>query len=338
MSAKMDSQELSALPNGSSPGFHASREAMQFIIITGLSGAGKGIATSHFEDFGFFCVDNLPPALIPMFAEICSRGHIGRVALVTDVRGGEFFHDLSDALEKLHGAGFSYRILFLDADDDLLVKRFKETRRRHPLSEQYPDLAEAIAAEREALLELRGRADMIVNTSHATPRELREQIKSVFLEEADAAQMLVRVESFGFKHGMPQDADLVFDVRFLPNPNYDRVIGHLDGHSQAVIDYVMKPEITQEFLKRLGDLVDFMAPQYEKEGKSYLTIAIGCTGGRHRSVVLTNWLTQRLLEAGFRAIPTHRDLKRSTVEGEAKKAADKTAKKPKKGRRQVDSL
>jgi RNase adapter protein RapZ len=297
----------------------AASSAMQFIIITGLSGAGKGLATANFEDFGFFCVDNLPPALIPMFAELCSRGHIGRVALVTDVRGGEFFNDLNDALEKLQSLGVSYRILFLDADDDLLVKRFKETRRRHPLSDQYPELAEAIAAEREALQEIRGRADMIVNTSHATPRELREQIKNVFLEEADAVQMLVRVESFGFKHGMPTDADLVFDVRFLPNPNYDRVIGHLDGHSQPVIDYVMQPAVTQEFLQRLAQLVDFMVPQYEKEGKSYLTIAIGCTGGRHRSVVLTNWLAERLRNQGFRASTTHRDLDRSAIEGAAKK-------------------
>lgn len=310
-----ESTEAAPSPHASGNSAHA---AMQFIVITGLSGAGKGLATRHFEDFGFFCADNLPPALIPMFAEICNRGHIGRVAVVTDVRGGEFFNDLSDALEKLRAAGFSYRILFLDAEDDLLVKRFKETRRRHPLSDQYPDLAEAISAEREALIDVRERADMIVNTSHATPRELREQIKNVFLEEPDAAQMLVRVESFGFKHGMPQDADLVFDIRFLPNPNYDRVIGHLDGHSQAVIDYVMQPEITREFLQRLGDLIDFMVPQYEKEGKSYLTIAIGCTGGRHRSVVLTNWLSSRLRDAGFRATPTHRDLDRSSSEGAAK--------------------
>lgn len=299
-------------PNGEPNG------AMQFIIITGLSGAGKGLAMRHFEDFGFFCVDNLPPGLLPQFAEVCSRGKIGRVALVTDVRGGEFFNDLTDALDKLSGAGYFYRILFLDAEDDSLVKRFKETRRRHPLADQYPDLYEAIAAERDALAEVRARADMIVNTSRATPRELREQIKNVFLSEEDSAQMLVRVESFGFKHGMPQDADLVFDVRFLPNPNYDRVIGHLDGHSQPVIDYVMQPELTQEFLKHLGSLVDFCVPQFEKEGKSYLTIAIGCTGGRHRSVVLTNWLAARLNHAGFRVTATHRDLNRSAVEGALK--------------------
>ena len=298
-----------------------SPEAMKFIIITGLSGSGKGLAMRHFEDFGFFCVDNLPPALIPQFAEVCSRGKIGRVAMVTDVRGGEFFNDLTDALDRLSGAGYLYRILFLDAEDDSLVQRFKETRRRHPLSDQYPDLSDAIAAERDALAEIRARADMIVNTSSVTPRDLREQIKSVFLEEADTAQMLVRVESFGFKHGMPQDADLVFDVRFLPNPNYDRVIGHLDGHSQPVVDYVMEPDVAREFVEKFGDFIDFCVPQFEKEGKSYLTIAIGCTGGRHRSVVLTNWLTDRLSKAGFRVTATHRDLNRSAVEGAVKKEA-----------------
>lgn len=296
-------------------------EAMQFIIITGLSGAGKGLALRHFEDFGFFCVDNLPPALVPQFAEVCSRGKVGRVAMVTDVRGGEFFNDLSDALERLRGAGYKYKILFLDAEDDSLVQRFKETRRRHPFAEQHPDLQEAIDAERGALAEIRACADMIVNTSRVTPRELREQIKSVFLDEPDATQMLVRVESFGFKHGAPQDADLVFDVRFLPNPNYDRVIGHLDGHSQAVIDYVMEPETTKEFLRRFGELIDFCVPQFEKEGKSYLTIAIGCTGGRHRSVAITNWLAERLRNAGFRVTDLHRDLDRSSVEGTVKKEA-----------------
>lgn len=299
----------------------APTEATQFIILTGLSGAGKGLALRHFEDFGFFCVDNLPPALIPQFAEVCGRGKIGKVALVTDVRGGEFFNDLSAALEQLRADGHSYRILFLDAEDDSLVQRFKETRRRHPMADQFPDLGEAIAAERAALAEVRAVADLIVNTGRNTPRELREEIKSVFLDERDTVQMLVRVESFGFKHGMPQDADMVFDVRFLPNPNYDRVIGHLDGHSPKVVDYVMKPELTQEFLRHLGALVDFCVPQFEKEGKSYLTIAIGCTGGRHRSVVLTNWLAARLREAGFRASAMHRDLDRSVAEAKAKKSA-----------------
>jgi len=287
---------------------------MQFIIITGLSGAGKGLATSHFEDFGFFCADNLPPALIPMLAELCARGGIGRVAIVSDVRGGTFFNDLNDSLQKLRAQGVAYQILFLDADDDSLLKRFNETRRRHPLNEQFPDLQEAISAERIALTALREQADKIVNTSHVTPRELREEIRKTFVESGDVSQMQIRVESFGFKHGLPTDVDLVFDIRFLPNPNYDRVIGHLDGYCPAVIDYVMREKITQEFLKVLGDYVFFCVPQFEKEGKSYLTIAIGCTGGRHRSVVLSNWLADQLREKQYRVHVRHRDLERSAKE------------------------
>ena len=287
---------------------------MQFIVITGLSGAGKGLATRHFEDFGFFCADNMPPALLPMFAELCARGDIGRVAIVVDVRGGTFFNQLSDALERLRADGLRPQILFLDADDERLVQRFKETRRRHPLSDTFPDLQDAIDAERAALTTLRAQADKIVNTSHVTPRELRAAIQKTFVDEADAARMLIQIESFGFKHGPPSDADLVFDVRFLKNPNYDREIGHLDGFCQPVIDYVMDEPLTQQYLKHLGDFVGFCAPQFENEGKSYLSIAIGCTGGRHRSVALTNWLAEHLRQAGYRATATHRDLQRSTNE------------------------
>lgn len=287
---------------------------MQFIIITGLSGAGKGLATSHFEDFGFFCADNLPPALIPMLAELCVRGGVGRVAVVVDVRGGTFFNDLSTALVQLRAQGVAYKILFLDADDESLIQRFKETRRRHPLSEEYSDLREAIAAERVALTELREQADKIVNTGHVTPRELREEIEKTFVEENDVSQMQIRIESFGFKHGAPCDADLLFDVRFLPNPNYDRAIGHLDGHCAPVIEYVMREKVTQQFLEKLSDFVFFCTPQFEKEGKAYLTIAIGCTGGRHRSVVLTNWLAEQLREKNYRVHVRHRDLERSAKE------------------------
>lgn len=318
-SAKEGSAPKTKAARAATPAQVAAR-AMQIIIITGLSGAGKALATRHFEDFGFFCVDNLPPALIPMFAELSARGNVGRVAVVTDVRGDTFSEglndatDLNDALEQLTLNGFRYQILFLDADDDLLIQRFKETRRRHPLAEEYPDLSAAIAAEREALTGLRERADKIVNTSHCTPRELREEIRKTFLQEPDAAQMLIRVESFGFKHGSPHDADLVFDLRFLPNPNYDRVIGHLDGNHQPVIDYVMREPVTQEFLQRFGSLIHFCVPQFEKEGKSYLTIALGCTGGRHRSVVLANWLAEELRVRGHRVSVNHRDLDRSAAE------------------------
>jgi RNase adapter protein RapZ len=293
---------------------------MQFIVITGLSGAGKALAMRHFEDFGFFCADNIPPALLPMFAELCGRGGVGRVAIVVDVRGGQFFDELIEALEQLKHDGVQPQILFLDADDDSLIQRFKETRRRHPLSEQNTNLEEAIRAEREALLEVRERADKILNTSRATPRELRQEIQKTFVEDGDAARMLVQVESFGFKHGLPQDADLVFDVRFLKNPNYDREIGHLDGYHPAVQDYVLRETLTQQFQEHLASFVEFCLPNFESEGKAYLSIAIGCTGGRHRSVVLTNWLAQRLQNQGYRVGTSHRDLRRSQAEASRKAA------------------
>lgn len=321
------SQDGSATDGAAAP---PKNQAMQFILITGLSGAGKGVTMRHFEDFGFFCVDNLPPALLPMFAELCERGGIGRAAIVVDVRGGTFFGALNEALEKLNALGVRPQILFLDADDERLVQRFKETRRRHPLSDEFPDLHDAIAAEREALQTLRERAAKIVNTSHATPRELRAAIQKSFVDEADATQMLIQVQSFGFKHGVPHDADLMFDVRFLPNPNYDREIGHLDGYSAPVIDYVMREPVTQEFLKHLESFVGFCVPQFEAEGKSYLAISIGCTGGRHRSVVLSNWLAEKLRAQGHRAMANHRDLQRSSAEAALKIGAQKAPSAPEK--------
>ena len=283
---------------------------MQLIVITGLSGAGKGLAARHFEDFGYFCVDNLPPMLIPSFAELLERGKIGKAALVVDVRGGEFFPELIEALDALDSSPIESRIVFLDCDDDALLKRFKETRRKHPLGETTGDLASAIEREREELVPLRERADKVINTSRVTPRELREELARTFVDEEETSGMRIQVESFGFKHGPHASADLVFDVRFLPNPNYDREIGHLDGFCAPVIDYVMKPEITQEFLRRWEDFLLFLVPQYEAEGKAYLTIAIGCTGGRHRSVALSNWLCERLNAAGHHASASHRDLAR----------------------------
>ncbi len=288
---------------------------MQLIVITGLSGAGKGLAARHFEDFGYFCVDNLPPALIPSFAELLQRGKIGKAALVVDARGGEFFPDLVAALDALSSdSPLELRILFLDCDDDALVKRFKETRRKHPLDDGISGLADAITRERETLVPLRARADKVVNTSHVTPRELREEIKKTFVDAEQAPGMLIQVESFGFKHGPPTGADMVFDVRFLPNPNYDREIGHLDGFCQPVIDYVMREPVTQEFLAKWEDFISFLVPQFEREGKAYLTIAVGCTGGRHRSVALSNWLAEKLQNRGFSASATHRDLVRHAPE------------------------
>jgi UPF0042 nucleotide-binding protein len=284
---------------------------MQLIVITGLSGAGKGLAARNFEDFGYFCVDNLPPMLIGSFAELLSRGKIGKAALVVDVRGGEFFPELLLALDQVAKSSLEVRVVFLDCDDDALITRFKETRRKHPLSEDGIGLSEAIERERECLVPLRERADKVINTSRVTPRELREELKRTFVEVDEAPGMLIQVESFGFKHGPHASADLVFDVRFLPNPNYDREIGHLDGYCQPVIDYVMNREVTGEFLRKWEDFLMFLIPQFEAEGKSYLNIAVGCTGGRHRSVCLANWLTGRLEKAGYRASSTHRDLVRT---------------------------
>ena len=283
---------------------------MQLIVITGLSGAGKGLATRHFEDFGFFCVDNLPPMLIPSFAELLERGKIGKAALVVDVRGGEFFPELVRALDDLQTRDLEFKTLFLDCDDDALLKRFSETRRKHPLDDGC-GLTLAIERERELLVPLRERADKVINTSRVTPRELRGEIERTFVEvEESQAGMLVQVESFGFKHGPHASADLVFDVRFLPNPNYDREIGHLDGFEQPVIDYVMREPVTQEFLEHWQDFLGFVVPQFQIEGKAYLTIAVGCTGGRHRSVALSNWLGAWLRESGNRVQVSHRDLVR----------------------------
>ena len=281
---------------------------MQLIVITGLSGAGKGLATRHFEDFGYFCVDNLPPMLIGSFAELLERGKIGKAALVVDVRGGEFFSELMGALDALQQTTLELRILFLDCDDDALIKRFKETRRKHPLDNGADGLQAAIERERELLVPLRERADKSINTSRVTPRELRDELQRTFVEGSDAPGLMIQVESFGFKHGPHAGADLVFDVRFLPNPNYDRDIGHLDGFCQPIIDYVLSPAVTQEFLRRWEEFLLFLIPQFEAEGKAYLTIAVGCTGGRHRSVALTNWLAAQLEAAGYRVAASHRDL------------------------------
>ena len=294
-----------------------SSPSLQFILITGLSGAGKALATGYFEDFGFRCVDNLPPALIPVFAQWCVSNGLERAAVVADVRSaprlGEhhvFVDGLQGALETLRSQDINPQILFLETDDDRLVQRFKETRRKHPLSDQTGDLNNAIATEREALTALRERADKIVNTSHVTPRELRQIIEKTFVADASSAQMLVQIESFGFKHGAPSDADLVFDVRFLPNPNYDPQIGHLSGNDQPVIDYVLREPLTQQYQNHLRDFLGFCVPQFEREGKAYLSIAVGCTGGRHRSVVLSNWLSTHLREQGFRVGISHRDIAR----------------------------
>ncbi|HEY8497004.1 MAG TPA: RNase adapter RapZ [Limnochordales bacterium] len=283
-------------------------EQVRFVIITGLSGAGKSEAMRSFEDLGYFCVDNLPPALIPKFAELCAKsgGQVSQVALVIDIRGGQFFEHLFDALAELEEVGFKYTILFLEASDEALVRRFKATRRRHPL---VPDgsILDGIREERRRLQQLRGRAHHIIDTSHMTPRDLKEKIAHLFGQGQDE-RVAVTVMSFGFKNGVPIDADLVFDVRFLPNPYWVEDLAPADGTDPAVEEYVFKWPVTQKFMEKLYDLLDFLMPQYTAETKSHLLIGIGCTGGRHRSVAVARRLGEFLKSRGYRVAVQHRDL------------------------------
>lgn len=285
------------------------RRPVEFTIITGLSGAGKTMALKALEDRGFFCVDNLPPALIPTFAELCSRStqRVERVALVSDIRGGEFFDELTHALDELVKKGFRYRILFLEASDEVLLRRFKETRRPHPLATGGISLLEAIKLEREKLAELREKADKIIDTSHSTPAQLRREIEQYFVEGGPNG-LTISIISFGFKYGLPPDADLVFDVRFLTNPNYVPSLKPLDGRHPKVKEHVLSHRTTKAFMRRLLDLLDFSLPHYVKEGKRFLSIAVGCTGGKHRSVVIAEELALRLRAKNFSVLVQHRDL------------------------------
>jgi len=282
---------------------------VEFLIVTGLSGAGKSQAMHALEDLGFFCVDNLPPALIPKFAEIIqeSQGRIRRVALVIDVRGGEFFNALDAALAGLAAMGIRFQILFLDASDEVLVRRFEETRRKHPLGGSVLD---GIRSERRRLQPLKERAHKIIDTSGLSARELREELADTFLRASGAHSLVVGVTTFGYKHGIPLDADLVFDVRFLPNPHYVETLRTLPGHSAEVREWVLQWEQTQEFERRLHDLLGYLLPQYAAEGKTHLTIAIGCTGGKHRSVVVGEDLTKFLRDAGYPVRIKHRDVRK----------------------------
>lgn len=263
----------------------------KLVIITGMSGAGKTIAVQSLEDLGFFCVDNLPPVLIPKFAELIeqSNGKIGKVALVIDLRGREFFTALTESLRYLNeNYTLTYEILFLDATDSVLVQRYKESRRRHPLA---PDGAplEGIFQERKLLQELKGLSTQAIDTSNLKPAQLKETIISRFTN-LETAGISVNVISFGFKYGIPIDADLIFDVRFLPNPHYVDSLRPNTGQDPEVYDYVMKWSETQEFLTKLLDMLQFLIPQYMKEGKSQVVVGIGCTGGKHRSVAIAEYL------------------------------------------------
>lgn len=282
----------------------------QMVIITGMSGAGKTVAIQSFEDLGFFCVDNLPPTLLPKFLELMkeSGNKMNKVALVMDLRGREFFDHLFKALDELAEKSWvTPKILFLDADDSTLVSRYKETRRSHPLAPSGLPL-EGIKLERELLEELKGRAQLIYKTSSMKPRELREKILMEFSVNKKTI-FTVNVMSFGFKYGLPIDADLVFDVRFLPNPHYIDHMRPKTGLDEEVSSYVLKWTETTKFLEKVTELLSFMLPHYKREGKSQLVIAIGCTGGQHRSVALTEYLGH-FFQEDYHTKITHRDIER----------------------------
>ena len=267
---------------------------MKFVIVTGMSGAGKTTVLKFLEDINYFCADNLPPALLLKFAELLEQGsEIDKVALGIDIRGGNLFSDLFEGLAQLTANGYDYEILFLDASDTCLIKRFKETRRSHPLSRD-GSIEEGITKERELLENVKKKATYIIDTSNILTRELKEKINSIFVKNEKFDSLIITVCSFGFKYGIPIDSDLVFDVRFLPNPFYISELKELTGNDAPVYNYVMGFEESRQFLDKLVDMVEFLIPLYIKEGKNQLVISIGCTGGKHRSVTLANALFKEL--------------------------------------------
>ena len=282
---------------------------MDFILITGMSGAGKSLALNYFEDRGYFCVDNLPPALISKFAELCLQSDLDKIALVSDIRGREFFNELFEELANIEKMNLNYNILFLEASDEVLIRRYKETRRRHPLDEE-GRILDAIERERKLLEELRGRATRIIDTGELKISELQEELNSLFLAEEDKNLLHLSLISFGFKYGIPRDADLVMDVRFLPNPYYVESLREKTGNDQQVQDYVLKWPLTDKFYDKFFGLIDFLLPEYKKEGKSHLSIAIGCTGGKHRSVTTVNKLAEFLQDKEFNINIEHRDIEK----------------------------
>jgi Predicted P-loop-containing kinase len=295
------------------------KSELELIVITGLSGAGRTQAMQSLEDQGFFCVDNLPPTFLVKFAELCaqSRGKVSKAAIVCDLRGGEFFSSLSEALNNLEKEGFRLQVLFLDASDETLISRYKESRRRHPLSPQGRVL-DGIQAERQQLEDLRIRADTIIDTSNLSSQQLRGQVAELYGKARGLGQMAVSVISFGFKYGIPLDADLIMDVRFLPNPFYIQTLRPLTGEHTLVQDYVFGNAMAQEFMEKYLALLEFILPNYVKEGKTHLVIGIGCTGGQHRSVAIAERVGQFLTERQYAINVKHRDAAKNQRGGTAR--------------------
>ena len=286
-------------------------DSVSFVIITGLSGAGKRHAIKCFEDMDFFCVDNLPTTLIPTFADLIARSRhdVQRVALGVDVREGEYLSHLLEALHELKGRGHNVEVLFFEASDEALVRRYHESRRRHPLAAE-GNVLDAIRAERKALAHMREIADRIVETSSITVHQLKALLSELYVAPRARAGLTASLVSFGYKHGIPFDADLVFDVRFLPNPHFVDGLRPLDGRDTRVREFVLRHDEARELLDRLRDLLRFLLPFYQREGKAYLTVAIGCTGGRHRSVTFVEELREFLESLGYAPTVVHRDIDR----------------------------
>ncbi|WAM31995.1 RNase adapter RapZ [Caldicellulosiruptor naganoensis] len=286
---------------------------METVVITGMSGAGKSLAIRAFEDMGFFCIDNLPPQFLPKIAELASatKDKISKVAAVVDIRGGELFDDFKDVLNELKKGTYNFKLLFLDAHDNVLIQRYKETRRKHPLSlESEGSILEAIQKEREKLEDIKRYADFIIDTSTLSPKELKEKLFEIFSAQKSQETMLITIMSFGFKYGLPLDADLVFDVRFIPNPFYIDELKHKTGKEKEVKEYVLRWDVTKKFLDKLFDLILFLIPNYAEEGKGQLVIAIGCTGGKHRSVTIAEELFELIKNKGYRTSIFHRDIEK----------------------------
>ena len=281
---------------------------MRFVIITGLSGAGKTQALNAMEDMGFFCIDNFPPALIPKLADLFYQSkNMDKIALGMDIRGGEFFEDIYASLDFLKKNNYDYEIIFLEASDEVLIKRFKETRRKHPLSID-GRIINGINEERKRLKEIRKMADSIIDTTNLTSAQLKQELSNIFLEGRKFKGIIISIMSFGYKYGIPLEADLVFDVRFLPNPFYIEELKNLTGNDDAVKEYVLKWDEAKEFITRLTDMIEFLLPYYIREGKSQLVIGIGCTGGKHRSVTIANTLYDLLKKDEYSVILDHRDI------------------------------
>ncbi len=284
---------------------------MQFVIVTGMSGAGKSTALKTMEDMGFFCVDNLPVSLVYSFAEMVNTGEseIERIAIGLDIRSGDALSDLPNVFKQMKQAKFDYDILFLDASDDVLVKRYKETRRTHPLA-RLGRIEDGIGKEREQISFLRRKANMIIDSSNLLTRELKAELDKIFLQDENYQNFIVTALSFGFKYGIPRDADLVFDVRFLPNPYYDLELRAKTGNDPEIQEFVMDSPMSVEFMNKLMDMIQFLIPNYIKEGKNQLVVAIGCTGGKHRSVTIANALNHAMETLPYTVKCYHRDIEK----------------------------